>query len=91
MRVAARGENAVDDCDGAVDARGWIAGTYFHGLFDNDELRAVMLANLAARKGIARSTRARFDRGAAYDRLAQVARQNLNVALIYRLLRGLSF
>jgi len=91
VRVAARGENAVDDCDGAVDARGWIAGTYFHGLFDNDELRAVMLANLAARKGIARSTRARFDRGEAYDRLAQVARQNLNVALIYRLLRGLSF
>jgi len=91
VRVAARGENAVDDCDGAVDARGWIAGTYFHGLFDNDALRAVMLANLAARKGIARSTRARFDRGAAYDRLAQAARQNLNVALIYRLLRGLSF
>jgi adenosylcobyric acid synthase len=86
VRVTARGENAVDDADGAVDVRGWIAGTYFHGLFDNDALRAAMLANLAARKGIARTTRTRFDRGAAYDRLAQVARENLRMELIYGLL-----
>jgi cobyric acid synthase len=89
VRVTARGENGVDDCDGAVDARGWIAGTYFHGWFDNDALRDVMLRNLAARKGIARRTRARFDRGAAYDRLARVARENLDVGLIY-LLAGIA-
>ena len=86
VRLTACGENAVDDCDGAVDARGWIAGTYFHGLFDNDALRAVMLTNLAARKGIARTTHMRFERGAAYDRLAQVARANLKMDLVYRLL-----
>ncbi len=85
LRVTARGDNAADDADGAVDARGWIAGTYFHGLFDNDALRAVMLTNLAARKGIARATRARFDRGAAYNRLAQVARENLRMELVYQL------
>ncbi|MBM3128331.1 MAG: cobyric acid synthase [Chloroflexi bacterium] len=86
VRVAARGENAADDYDGAVDARGWIAGTYFHGFFDNDALRGLILTNLAARKGIVRTTRTRFDRGAAYDLLAQVARENLNVEMIYRLL-----
>ena len=85
VRVTARGENAVDDCDGAVDARGWITGTYFHGLFDNDALRAMMLANLAARNGITRTTRTQFDRGAAYDRLAQVARENLNMELVYQI------
>ena len=84
VRVAARGEDAVDDCDGAVDARGWIAGTYFHGLFDNDALRDVMLTNLAARKGIVRTARTRFDRGSAYDRLAQVARENLKMEMIYQ-------
>jgi len=89
VRVTTRSENCADDCDGAVDAHGWIAGTYFHGLFDNDALRDVMLRNLAARKGIARRTRARFDRGAAYDRLARVARENLDVGLIY-LLAGIA-
>jgi len=86
VRLTARGENAVDDDDGAVDARGWIAGTYLHGLFDNDALREAMLANLAARKGVARTTRTRFDRDAAYERLARVAREHLRMEAIYRLL-----
>jgi len=86
VRITERGENAVDDADGAVDACGWIAGTYLHGLFDNDALREVMLANLAARKGVARATRTRFDRDAAYERLARVARANLRMETIYRLL-----
>jgi adenosylcobyric acid synthase len=86
VRITARGESAVDDADGAVAARGWIAGTYLHGLFDNDALRDVMLANLAARKGATRTTRTRFERDAAYERLARVARANLRMEAIYRLL-----
>jgi adenosylcobyric acid synthase len=69
-----------------VDARGWIAGTYLHGLFDNDALRDVMLTNLAARKGVTRTTRTRFDRDAAYEQLARVARENLRMEAIYRLM-----
>jgi len=86
VRITARGENAVDDDDGAVDARGWIAGTYLHGLFDNDALRDVMLTNLAARKGVTRTTRTRFDRDAAYEQLARVAREHLRMEAIYRLM-----
>jgi len=71
--------------DGAIDASGWIAGTYFHGLFDNDGLRHALLANLAARKNVARPSGARFDRNAEYDRLAHVARMSLKMDVIYRL------
>jgi len=45
-----------------------------------------MLANLAARKGATRTTRTRFERDAAYERLARVARANLRMEAIYRLL-----
>ncbi|MBI4787766.1 MAG: cobyric acid synthase [Chloroflexi bacterium] len=82
VRVTARGESAVDDADGATDASGWIAGTYFHGLFDNDGLRDALLTNLAARKNLARSATTRFDREAMYDHLAQVARRNLKMEII---------
>lgn len=85
-RLTRRGENAVDDSDGAVNARGWIAGTYLHGLFDNDALRDVMLTNLAARKGFTRTTRTHFDRDAAYEHLARIARENLQMDTIYQIL-----
>lgn len=86
MRVIARGERTTDDVDGAVAANGWIAGTYFHGLFDNDALRHTLLANLAARKNQVRSTTVtRFDRAAMYDRLAETVRARVDLAAIYRL------
>ncbi len=89
LRVTARGENVVDDFDGAVAADGWIAGTYFHGLFENDALRRILLANLAARSGITRAaTDTRFDRGAAYDRLADIVRTHLDMDAIHQLVKS---
>ncbi len=83
VHVTARGEDAVDDSDGVADASGWIAGTYFHGLFDDDVLRHTLLANLAARKNVARSISGeRFDREAAYNRLADVVRAHLDLAAL---------
>jgi adenosylcobyric acid synthase len=68
-----------------VNTSGWIAGTYLHGLFDNDGVRHALLTNLAARRNYSRTANARFDRDAEYERLAQVARRNLNMDAIYRL------
>lgn len=85
INVLARGDATVDSLDGAIDATGWIAGTYFHGLFDNDGLRHALLANLAARKNLAHTSDKRFDRHIEYDRLAQTARMNLNLDTIYRI------
>jgi adenosylcobyric acid synthase len=89
LRVTARGENAVDDFDGAIAADGWIAGTYFHGLFENDALRRTLLANLAARRGIPRAaTDTRFDRGTAYARLADIVRTHLDLDAIRQLVKS---
>lgn len=85
LHVTSRGDATVNAFDGAMDASGWIAGTYFHGLFDNDGLRHALLANLAARKNLARTGNSRFDRDAEYDRLAHVARTNLNLDAIYHI------
>ncbi len=86
-QVITRGEEKVDDADGAISQDGWIAGTYFHGLFDNDALRHTLLANLATRKNLARDhSGVRFDRHAAYDRLAEVVRAHLDLAAIYQIL-----
>ncbi len=87
LHVTARGDQAADDGDGVVAAHGWIAGTYFHGLFDNDALRHTILANLAARKGFARpAATALFDRDVMYDQLADVVRAHLDLDFVYRLL-----
>ncbi len=85
IHVAARGDQAADASDGAVDASGWVAGTYFHGLFDDDGLRDTLLTNLAARRHAERGTAAPFDREAMYARIAQVARRNLRMDEIYAL------
>jgi adenosylcobyric acid synthase len=45
--------NATNATDGATSADGLVVGTYMHGLLENESLRRAMLANLAARKGIA--------------------------------------
>ncbi len=88
QRVISRGEEIVEDFEGAVSGDGWVAGTYFHRLFDNDALRGVILQNLAARtpKRIARARGTVFDREVMYDRLASVARASLDLNAIYRML-----
>jgi adenosylcobyric acid synthase len=37
--------------DGALDASGWVAGCYVHGLFDAPPLRRALLESLAAHVG----------------------------------------
>jgi adenosylcobyric acid synthase len=89
VQIARRGTEASADCDGWITAEGWIAGTYCHGLFDNDALRHILLANLAARKGLARPVGgARWDREAMYDELAAVVRAHVDLAAIYRIVEG---
>jgi adenosylcobyric acid synthase len=85
--IVERGGQPADDADGAVAAEGWIAGTYLHGLFDDDRLRHAILGNLAARKGLAiPPPGAQFDRQTTYDRLAAAVRENIDLDAIYRLI-----
>jgi len=75
--------------DGAVNQSGLIWGTYLHGLFDADQYRRDFLNQLRKIKGLSPlevqgSFLAR--REAAYDDLAQLVRENLDMIKIYQLI-----
>jgi adenosylcobyric acid synthase len=89
LHITQRGDQPVSDTDGATTADGSIAGTYLHGMFDNDGLRHSLLANLAARSGAAYApVRSHFDREAQYDRLAAVVRTHLDIDHLYNIIDG---
>jgi adenosylcobyric acid synthase len=76
--------------DGGVSADGQIVGTLLHGLFANDPLRTRLLAALRKRKGLPPVLPLEpVSRQAAYDRLAAVVREHLDMALVRRI-AGLS-
>ena len=78
--------NGSTDSDGAVDASGWVLGTYIHGLFHNAGLRRALLETLAHRKGVHLSL---APEGLApdqeYDKLADWVRDSLNMDLVYQM------
>ncbi|GMU39355.1 MAG: cobyric acid synthase [Chloroflexota bacterium] len=69
--------------DGAVSPDGGAAGTYLHGLFHNDALRAELLRALGRSES---STASAAAREAAFDRLATSVREHLDLARIRQLL-----
>jgi adenosylcobyric acid synthase len=85
-QITARSEQPAGAADGAITPGGWVAGTYLHGLFDDDDLRHAILHSLAARKGLDRSHGAAFDRTTAYDQLAEAVRANIDMDMLYRLI-----
>lgn len=77
--------------DGAVSANGLVIGTYMHGIFDNDWIRQNIIRFLCERKGIIRDGWNDFKtqqqlKEEAYDQLAQLVRDNLNMPLVYRIM-----
>lgn len=56
-----------------------------HGLFHNDELRRVVVGNVAGRKGVSlpRSGES-FSQDAEFDKLAHLVRTSLNVDAAYK-------
>ncbi len=87
LRIRSRSGQPCDEPDGALSADGRIAGSYLHGLFDNDVLRTALLDGLAQRRGLRRGETSRWDRGAAYDRLADHVAAALDLGLVRRLLK----
>ena len=69
--------------DGVVTANGRIWGTYLHGIFDNDSLRHAWLRSLGWQ-----ATGQRFDREAAYNRLADHVQAHLDMAMLRRIIWG---
>ncbi|MFQ5895838.1 MAG: cobyric acid synthase [Nitrospinota bacterium] len=82
--IQRRGARAASLEDGAVSADGRIWGTYIHGLFDNDPFRWALLDALRSERGIPTPAgeRIAFERGGAYDRLADRVGESLDLARI---------
>lgn len=79
--------------DGAVNQKGDVFGTYFHGIFDNDDFRAKLLRTIRSQYGLyheAHSTcnQMSFDmlKDLEYDRLALHVENHMNTNLLYRIL-----
>ncbi len=69
--------------NGAISDDGHVIGTMVHGLFETDSLRHSLLDALRGRKGLgAVGERARWDREAEYDRLAQMIREHADTAAL---------
>ena len=71
---------------GAVSGDGRVMGTYVHGLFDSDEVRRVLLGNVAAMHGLPEPDVSAFSLDAELDRLADGVRAHLDMALIHELI-----
>lgn len=85
LRVAGEEERT----DGAVDPEGLVFGTYFHGIFDNDPFRGLLLNWLRRRKGLPEvkvgfSSEVFLEKNLDY--LAGVCREHLDVGYLYQLL-----
>ena len=78
--------------DGAANAAGNVLGTYLHGLFDDGVLAQALIARARRIKGLPDTDGQAVDmasyRQAQFDKLAAAVRQSLDMAAIYRILRG---
>lgn len=68
--------------DGAVSPDGRIAGTYLHGLLHNDGVRAALLRALGRHEAGEPALAFAERREAAFDRLAAVMREHLDMARV---------
>ena len=67
--------------DGWLNADGWCAGCYLHGLFENDNFRQSIVATLVGRRSSqsVKLEKASFNRQVEYDKLADVLRKHIDI------------
>jgi adenosylcobyric acid synthase len=81
--------NGEGNTDGHVDHEGLIMGTYFHGIFDNDEFRNALINTLRKRKGLDAITQDEIfevQKDKAYDNLAEHVEKHMDWAAIDKIL-----
>ena len=85
--IVTRQGMSVSAPEGAVNAAGNVVGTYLHGLFANDGLRAALLTSLALALGQSPDPRWGAPSTAAerYDRLADVVAASCDLTAIGKL------
>ncbi|MGR3311170.1 MAG: cobyric acid synthase [Candidatus Brocadiales bacterium] len=89
LRITERSDKPVDELDGAASRDGLLFGTYFHGIFDNDEFRSHLINFLRIKKGQAPLSRLEVlptahKKKMHYDNLADIVRNNIKMDVIYK-------
>ncbi|MBI2559950.1 MAG: cobyric acid synthase [Planctomycetes bacterium] len=92
LRITERSDKPVDVPDGAVSHDGMHWGTYFHGIFDNDEFRSQLINFLRKKKGLSppsimlseEKNLTAHKKEIHYDNLADIVRNNIKMNLIYK-------
>lgn len=87
LETTQRQGHPVSEFDGAVSPNGLVFGCYLHGLFDNQPFRRDFINALRERKGLAPLTIITEKSEDPLDRLAERVRANLNMPLVYEILR----
>jgi adenosylcobyric acid synthase len=92
LEIVQRGDNEVKVQDGAISPDGRVWGTYFHGIFDNDEFRIAFANYLRKEKGLkpmdeSENYTFNYDKQRQYDLLAESVRAHLDIDRIYQILR----
>jgi adenosylcobyric acid synthase len=88
FHINATPQGTADYTDGALDASGKVMGTYLHGLFFNDEFRAGFLNNLRRLNGLPDNKGGSAAKADEYDKLAELVRQNLDIAGVYKIVEA---
>jgi len=89
--IVRRNGESCDEPEGLVSADGYVLGTYIHGLFDNDKFRRAVLNALCRRKNLPEKTvtvNIRARKELAYNRLAKIVRENLDMDKLNRIIFG---
>lgn len=86
FRIIGNAEGQPEYIDGVAAPGGFIFGSYLHGLFDNTNFRHAFLSGLRRRKGLPiTSESSAINQEEQFDALADVVRQNLNMALVNKI------
>ena len=90
LRITQRLGKPVSTPEGAVSKDGRVMGTYLHGIFDEVDFTRALLQWIHRKKGLGERT---WDflslqefKEQEYDRLAQIFRDHVDMAAIYRIL-----
>jgi len=79
-------QGEVDYLDGTLNTQGTVLGTYLHGLFHNFGFRQTLLNSLRRRRGLPeRWGGTTIGREQQYNRLAELVRNSLDMAAIYKI------
>ncbi|MGL4731474.1 MAG: cobyric acid synthase, partial [Clostridium sp.] len=77
-----------DHIDGVINKERNVIGTYLHGVFDNVDFREAIINKLRAKKGLEYKESKAYEnlREIELDKLADLARQALDMDKIYEIL-----